>query len=214
MLRYQFDDFTVDLDARQLLHGAVEVHVSPKAFDLLVALIESRPRALEKSELHARLWPDTFVSDTSLAMLVTEIRAALSDEAHAPRFVRTVHRHGYAFRGSVIERGGGGTRVPSGCWLDGLPRAIPLAVGESIVGRDPDADVCIDSSRVSRRHARISVSPDGVTIEDLDSKNGTEVRGQPVRTCVSVHDGDEIRFASVPVTLRMANLTTKTDFDV
>ena len=77
------------------------VALSPKAFDLLVHLVEQRPRALSKDELHEWLWPGVYVSETNLAGLIAEIRRALGDDARSPRFVRTVQRFGYAFSGNV-----------------------------------------------------------------------------------------------------------------
>jgi TolB-like protein/cytochrome c-type biogenesis protein CcmH/NrfG len=58
---------------------------------------------LSKSEIHERLWPQTFVSEATLASVVSELRAALGDDPKTPRFVRTVHGHGYAFSGSAAE---------------------------------------------------------------------------------------------------------------
>jgi DNA-binding winged helix-turn-helix (wHTH) protein len=81
--------------ARQLrIHGE-PVHVSAKAFDLLCLLIEKRPRALSKQEICDQLWPDTFVGEASLPVLVREIRAALTERYRDA--IRTVHRFGYAF---------------------------------------------------------------------------------------------------------------------
>jgi DNA-binding winged helix-turn-helix (wHTH) protein len=99
----RFGRFTLDERARQLLRGTQPVHLSPKAFDLLALLVRRRPEAIAKAEIHERLWPDTFVSDINLAVLIAEIRAALGEVARHPRFVRTVHRFGYAFSGTVAE---------------------------------------------------------------------------------------------------------------
>ena len=71
-------------------------------------LLENRPRALSKAELHERLWPSTFVSDATLTSLVAEVRAALGETAGHGRFVRTVHRFGYAFKGTATELTPGG----------------------------------------------------------------------------------------------------------
>ena len=76
---FQFGDFTADDEAHELRRGSQSVHVSPKTFELLILLLRSRPRALSKADLHASVWPRTFVSDASLAMLVAELRAALDD---------------------------------------------------------------------------------------------------------------------------------------
>jgi DNA-binding winged helix-turn-helix (wHTH) protein len=195
-----------------------EVHLSPKAFDLLAALLRARPRALSKGELHAQLWPDTFVSDANLAMLVAEVRRAIDDHARAPRFVRTVQRHGYAFHGiaeELTESDASRARSTIRHWMVAPFRQIPLMAGNNLVGRDPNAQIWLDSTGISRQHARITVHGDRVTLEDLHSKNGTRVRGQLV-TATVLADGDEIRFGSVAFTFRIwrEGKTTATERDV
>ena len=100
-----FGPFTLDTETRQLLRGADRepVHLSPKGFELLCALVETRPRAVAKGELHERLWPSTFVSEATLASLVAEVRDALDERGREARFIRTVHGFGYAFSGSAEE---------------------------------------------------------------------------------------------------------------
>jgi DNA-binding winged helix-turn-helix (wHTH) protein len=87
-----FGPFTLDADARQLVHGSDRrhVHLSPKAFDLLTLLAEARPRAISKQELRDRLWPSTFVSEATLASVVAEVRDALGERGREGRYVRTV----------------------------------------------------------------------------------------------------------------------------
>jgi DNA-binding winged helix-turn-helix (wHTH) protein len=204
---FRFDAFVLDEGARQLFRGGREVHVSPKAFDLLVRLIRARPRALSKVELHDFLWPGTFVTDASLGMLVSEIRSALGENVRRPRFVRTVHRFGYAFQGSVTEFAEPATPVAGRpevmYWLVSPSRQFTLAQGNNLVGRDPEASVWLDSPGISRHHARIAIDGTRATVEDLGSKNGTHVRGERVTCPTSVDDGDEIRFGSVTLTLRL-----------
>jgi DNA-binding winged helix-turn-helix (wHTH) protein len=217
-VRLLFGDFTVDDGTRQLLRDDREMHLSPKAFDLLAMLLAARPRALSKMELHARLWPDTFVSEANLSMLVAEIRSALGDDARAPRFIRTVQRYGYAFHGSATEVAGPTAPEPvSGFtyWLLAPLRQIPLTAGENVVGRDPRVQVWLDSTSVSRRHARIKIEGDRVTLEDLKSKNGTRVRGSQISAPLPLADGDEIRFGSVGVTFRIwaGGEATRTESD-
>jgi DNA-binding winged helix-turn-helix (wHTH) protein len=204
---FRFDVFVLDEDSRQLLRGGRDVHLSPKAFDLLARLIRARPRALSKGELHEHLWPDTFVSDASLGMLVTEIRSALGDKVRRSKYVRTVHRFGYAFQGRVTEIARPARRpTPRSeivCWLVSPSRQIMLAPGENLVGRDPRAPVWLDSPGISRHHARITVDAGRVVLEDLGSKNGTHARGQPVTEPMALTDGDEIRFGSMRLTFRV-----------
>ncbi len=89
-VRVRFDRFTLDTDRRQLIRDTENVHLSPKAFDLLALLVQHQPKALAKTELLAQIWPSTFVADGSLAVVVAEIRAALGDVPRRSRYVRTV----------------------------------------------------------------------------------------------------------------------------
>jgi non-specific serine/threonine protein kinase len=103
MQRWTFGDFVLDLDSRQVQRAGVPVAISPKALQLLGILVEAHPRALSKSELQDRLWPGTFVVEKNLTNLVGEIRDALGDDPAHPRYIRTVHRFGYAFRERVAS---------------------------------------------------------------------------------------------------------------
>ncbi len=89
-MTYRFDDFALDVGTRRLLRHDQEVHLSPKALDLLAVLIENRAKAISKTDLLERLWPSTYVADTNLAGLVAEIRRALADSADDPRYIGTV----------------------------------------------------------------------------------------------------------------------------
>jgi len=192
----RFAGCRLDLGARRLFRGAREVHLSPKAFDLLKMLIESRPHAVSKAELLERVWPGTFVSDASLARAVNEIRDGLG--ARRRRIVRTVHGYGYAFSGEVdhepprpkAEHAEGGAAA---YWLTSARRDVALREGDQVAGRDPAADIWLESPRVSRRHACFVVRTGDVSVEDLTSKNGTFVRGTRITGRVVLTQGDEVR---------------------
>jgi DNA-binding winged helix-turn-helix (wHTH) protein len=208
-VRTQFGEFTLDPVSRQLFRGHDVVHLSPKAFDVLRLLIEQRPRAISKTELHELVWRGTFVADASLTMIITEIRRVLGDEPHQPRYVRTVHRFGYAFAADAVDVDGE-ERVSSRSALTGHPawlvwngRALVLHDGENVVGRDPGCDVWLDAVGVSRRHARIIVSRGAATLEDLQSKNGTALDRAPIRTVVPLTNGVRIEFGPVDTEFRL-----------
>ena len=204
-MKLRLGDLTLDLDARQLQRGSDEIHLSPKAFELLKILVEHRPRALSKGELHERLWPATFVSEVNLAALIAEIRVALGDDARKPRFIRTAHRFGYAFSGTTNEASRADAPQTTFCWLIKEGRRLPLRPGENILGREPDDGIDLGSPTVSRQHARILISTAGATLEDLGSKNGTFLRGQRVTTAVQLANGDEIRTGSVVMRFRVSS---------
>lgn len=98
MKRWTFGEFVLDLDRRELGRHGTPVPLSPKALQLLGVLVENYPRAISRAELQDCLWPGTFVVEKNLTNLVGEIRHALGDDPEDPRFIRTVHRFGYAFR--------------------------------------------------------------------------------------------------------------------
>jgi DNA-binding winged helix-turn-helix (wHTH) protein len=196
-VRLRFGRYTIDRNARQLIRDGRELRLSPKAFDLLVFLLERRPAVVDKATLRDRLWPATHVVEASLSNLVAEIRALGEGD---PPPVRTVHGVGYAFAGDVedLERAGATSsgEVPP-CWLIWRNRPIGLSRGENLLGRDASCTVWLDESGVSRRHARIHVpqaDADGeVTVEDLKSTNGTFLQGRPVSGTVCLRDGDRLQ---------------------
>ena len=201
-MTYRFDDFTLERSTRRLLRGGSEVHLSPKAFDLLHLLVANSARAMSKSELHQHLWPSTHVLDTNLASLIAEIRHTLGDSADTPRYVRTVHRFGYWFIAGLQQPAAEAGRTVR-FWLTFEGRQTALAEGENVLGRAPDAEIWIDLAGVSRRHARIRVDGPQASVEDLGSKNGTFLNGQPVREPTKLVDGDQIRLGTVVITFRI-----------
>jgi hypothetical protein len=209
-----FGDFTFDSRSRQLARGGREVHLSLKAFELLKVLLERRPEAISKADLHAHLWPDSFVSEANLPSLIAEIRSATGDAAHEPRFVRTVHGFGYAFCGHAGDGAGpDATRPRAAFGLIWEGRRIPLGEGDNIVGRDDDVAVSFDSPTLSRRHCCIRVDGSNVTVEDLGSKNGTYVRDTRIGSAAALADGDQIRVGSFLLTLRAVrrDVSTQTE---
>lgn len=202
-MRIWFAECVFDLATRQLLRAGEEVPLPPKAFDLLALLIDERPRVVSKKDIRDRLWPETFVTESNLTSLMSELRAALGDDARDPRCVRTVHGHGYAFCG-VVDRQEkqrpreGGLAFRLFC----QDREIALREGENVLGRTDDVAVWIDSATVSRLHARLLVAGGKVHLEDLGSRNGTWVHGQRIGSVVELSDGDQFRVGRVPVTLR------------
>jgi DNA-binding winged helix-turn-helix (wHTH) protein len=209
-VRIGFADLIFDSDAKELICNGEPVALSPKAFQALEALIESRPAALSKSQLHDRLWPNTFVVEANLSNLIGEVRRALHDDPHTPKFVRTVHRYGYAFRAEAVDLHRSDVRsvVCRVVWAGG---AVMLREGDHVVGRDPEVAVLLDSPSVSRRHARIRVRNGEATFEDLGSKNGSRVRGQPVHGPVLLSDGDVMTAGIVELTFRVLRPAVATE---
>jgi DNA-binding winged helix-turn-helix (wHTH) protein len=205
-MTFRFGSLVLDSESRALTRDGRPVSISPKAFKLLQALIEARPRAVPKAELHRRLWPDTVVSDVNLPTLIAEIRQAIGDGARAPEFIRTVYGYGYAFCGVAVALSRNGQPQESGDRIFRLlwgNREVALADGENILGRGTDSLVWIDAQSVSRRHALLNIAAGLATLEDLGSKNGTFVNGIRLSAPAALRDGDEIRVGSVPMTLKI-----------
>lgn len=197
-MRYHFGSCIVDAERRRVFRSGLAVHMSPRGFALLMALLEQRPRALSKDHLLETLWPGTFVSETNLATLANEIRQAIGDE-RPWRFVRTVHGYGYAFDGPVRTEHASGDaaagRRPR--WvLVGSAGEVPLPEGEHVIGRGRDAQILLDGALVSRRHAVVVASGETLSIQDLGSRNGTLIGAAPVVGRRSLADRDVIRIGA------------------
>jgi DNA-binding winged helix-turn-helix (wHTH) protein len=213
MKRVRFGECVLDSDTRQLFVRGEAVHLSPRAFLFLELLLENRPRALSKSEIHDRLWPGTFVSDGTLATLLVEVRSATGDSARESRFVRTVHRYGYAFSGNAenlresVSAVAGQRLVYRLLWGN---REVALGPGVNLLGRDDDAVVWIDDALVSRRHARIVIDEKGAVLEDLGSKNGTYLRGKRIEAPRRLADEDEVTIGPASMIFRVFKQTDST----
>jgi DNA-binding winged helix-turn-helix (wHTH) protein len=204
----RFAEFLIDSKSRRLARGNKDVRLSPKAFDLLRLLLHRRPDVLSKDELLTAIWPDTHVIEANLNVVVAEIRRALGDDRHAPRFIRTVHAVGYAFCGQATEVDEAQARPGSRCWLSWKDRSFALADGDNVIGRDPRSQIWLDDESVSRRHARISVEQDVASIEDLDSTNGTLLNREPLDSVAVLRDGDVVDVGSLQLTFRALSDTT------
>lgn len=216
-MRVGFGECVLDSGTRQLFVRGAAMHVQPKAFQLLELLLENRPNAVSKAQIHERLWPGTFVSDSTLTSLLVEVRGAIGDEAQRPRFVRTVHGFGYAFSGEAREERemvpvpAAGSRR---CWIFHASKRTPLEPGETVIGRDPGAGLFIDDPSVSRRHARILVTDDEAVLEDLGSKNGTLLNDRKIDSPVRLSDAARIRIGVFALTFRLfSSAATETAVD-
>jgi DNA-binding winged helix-turn-helix (wHTH) protein len=199
--RLQFGDCVFDRDARALTRHAAPVHLTPKAYRLLELLLESRPRVVSKTEIHRRLWPNCHVSPTTLTALVAELRHAIDDEPRGQN-IRTVYGHGYVFAGAVTfmthDVDPGVVRL---VWAGGYAE---LGVGEHVIGRGSDCAVRLRDRRISRHHARVTLGPAGLTIEDCQSHNGTSLNGTPLHGRALLHDLDVLSIGGVRVSVDLA----------
>ncbi len=197
----RFGVFELDLQTGELHRKGVKAALQEQPFRVLAMLVMQPGELVTRDALRRAVWPDAvFVDfDHGLNKAVAKIRDALGDLAESPRYVETLERRGYRFIAPVevvVPRvapalSGGDQPVVARLSWNGQSR--PLAAGEYVIGRDPSAAIWIESSLVSRRHARIVVSESSVTIEDLGSRNGTFVNGRRLDALSPLASGDEVR---------------------
>jgi TolB-like protein/DNA-binding protein YbaB len=100
---YQFGLYTINILDRTLRLSGNAVPLTPKAFDVLLLLIQNRGHIVEKSHLLSTIWPDSFVEEGNLTYLISVLRKALGEKASKVRYIETVPKHGYKFIAEVIE---------------------------------------------------------------------------------------------------------------
>src|SRR5688500_12538528 len=102
---FAFGPFVLDRDRRLLARDGRAVSVTPKAFDLLVILVERGGAAVSKEELMSTLWPETAVEESNLAFQVSTLRKALG--ADGARCIATLPGRGYQFVAPLQRVAGG-----------------------------------------------------------------------------------------------------------
>ena len=120
---YEFGSFRLDGQERLLLRDGVTISLSPKAFDLLLALVERHGHLLEKEELLKKVWPDTVVEEANLASNISLLRKALGEGENGHRYIETVPKRGYRFVAPVRAAEKNGEPV-----VEEQPAAQSLAV--------------------------------------------------------------------------------------
>ena len=98
---YEFGPFRLDLEERYLARNGCFVPLTPKAFELLVALVLKSGGVVGKDDLMKELWPDSFVEEGNLTQHVFALRRALGEHHRNPQFIETVARRGYRFKAEV-----------------------------------------------------------------------------------------------------------------
>lgn len=104
--RYAFGDFVLDVSDRRVIRGAQAVHLMPKTFDVLVALVSKSGRLVTKRELLDLVWPQVFVDEGILTVHIAALRKALGDTRRPSTYIETVSRLGYRFVAVSRHRSG------------------------------------------------------------------------------------------------------------
>jgi DNA-binding winged helix-turn-helix (wHTH) protein len=119
---YQFDDFEVDLENRQLRRAGETIALSAKYFDVLSLLIRRRGLLTTKEYLFSQVWNDVVVTDSALSQCIKDIRRQLGDNAIQPRYIKTIPKHGFIFISPVIEKTPGVKAVDSEAISNGIEK--------------------------------------------------------------------------------------------
>ena len=132
ILRYFFEDCVLDIDRRELRHGAEAVAVAPQVFDLIEYLIRNRDRVLSKDDLIAAIWEGRIVSDAALTTRLNVARNAIGDSGEEQRLIKTLPRKGFRFVGAVREERGPAAGSAAGTPLEPAGAALTLPDKPSI----------------------------------------------------------------------------------
>ena len=148
-MRYAFREFELDTEVFELRHSGALLSLAPKAFDVLVYLLEHRDRVVPKDELLHELWPEQAVTDWALTYCLNQIRKAVDDTGRKNQVIKTVHGRGYHFVASVISRSAPGPDLNDEC---GIPWNIP-AFNPFFTGRDQLLDTIREGFLTQRTEA-------------------------------------------------------------
>jgi DNA-binding winged helix-turn-helix (wHTH) protein/tetratricopeptide (TPR) repeat protein len=173
---YRFGEFTLDVADRRLWHGTDTVPLTPKAHDLLVALVRSAGRLVTKRDLLDVVWPDSFVEEGILSVHVSALRKALRHANGSMVYIETVPRSGYRFVAPVAEQPMHDLRcravlpaqpiVPADTPAD---RAIGLAIADSLItALGAWGQVVVRPLRAVQDHANIPAEQTGEIARSLE----------------------------------------------
>jgi DNA-binding winged helix-turn-helix (wHTH) protein len=213
---FRLGEWMVQPGVDRVARNEIEVHLRARLMDVLLYLAAHAGEVVPKGEILAAVWGQKFLAESVLTRTITELRRALGDNPHHPRYIETITKRGYRLVAPVDWPAAGAGVPASRCAAFVISYAgarTQLAEGESMLGRGADATVRIDALSVSRHHARIVVSGGHAWVEDLGSKNGTAVDGRTVAGRVELTDGARIKIGPAALVLHVLgpDATTETD---
>src|SRR3954468_7078818 len=139
----EFGPFQLDCRTRELRRGSQPIALTPKAFDMLRALISSRGRVVEKRELMELVWPDSFVGEDNLTQHIAMLRKALGDSPQRPCYIATIPRHANRFLKDVRARPAASPVEVQTPHLRSMPRRAIAAIAGVCIAACTAAGVAI-----------------------------------------------------------------------
>ena len=127
-MHYVFADFRLDTARYELQRAGNLVPLRGKAFDVLAYLVTHHDRVVSRDELLEQVWPEQYITESTLTSCIKTVRQALGDTGRAQRVIQTVHGRGYRFLASVSQ-------------LEAAFSEMPLASSSPLqeTGLSPDA---------------------------------------------------------------------------
>ena len=217
-MKLSFGPCTLDLDTDNSCANGKEIHLTPKAHCCWKLLISERPKVVPRRTCNSVSGPTPSSSRRTCRRWSRRSAPRFGDRARTPRLhpdraLDSATRFARDADDRVRQRG----RLPHdrpSCWLEWGERRFPLALGEHVIGRDPDVDIRLDGSTVSRRHARLVVAS-GRRVRSRTSAARTarftarRASHRPVRTRRRRRHPDRIGARDLPCARRL-QLSTET----
>jgi DNA-binding winged helix-turn-helix (wHTH) protein len=193
---FRLGEWLVEPSLNRISRDDRVIRFEPKVMDLLACLAGRAGELITKQDLIDSVWRTEHVAYTTLTHAIAELRRGLGDEAKNPRYIETISKRGYRIIASVehVDDAASAAGTPSRTPVIEIgDRTVYLRAGDNVIGRTREAEIFVDSRQVSRRHARIVVDGTRASIQDLGSKNGTQVGGRRLRDIHELRHGDEIQ---------------------
>ena len=163
---YEFGSFRLIPQERQLLREGRQVALTPKAFDLLLVLVEQSGHLVEKEELMKEVWPDSFVEEANLSVKMTALRRALGERPNDRQYIETVPKRGYRFVASVKEVGDNAVETLE------QQQARPSTIAENEAPAQ-------DQSRVPAFIEELATASVGHAVTDSEAKHRSRLTSRP-----------------------------------
>ena len=180
---YEFGPFRLDPAERSLLRDGKAVPLTPKAFELLVLLVENRGHLLKKDELIERVWPNTFVEEANLAQNVSALRKSLYDKNGGAQYIETVPKGGYRFTAAVVDHTpAAGVESPAAEPPSPRPATRVALAGSAVVAVALVAGAWLFFSRKTH----VLTDRDTVVLADFTNATGESVFDDTLRQALAV----------------------------
>jgi hypothetical protein len=183
LMREMDDHRSIDVRGRTAVPNAFTIRLSPEDFERFSEIADSLTRELcDAAREHAHDESYVFMGPVTVDLVADP----------------DVHAGTFTIVGRMKEGPGG---VGAGSLV--LPSGTRVVLGSQVVviGRMGECDVVLNDSNVSRRHAEVRPTPDGFSLVDLGSTNGSRVNGLRVAQR-DLRDGDELTFGNTRLTFQ------------